>query len=262
MVWPGDAFHEIDVSSRLFLGEALFETIKIVLGKPVDVESHWVRLKNAAQLCQIPFDVSLDEWHEFILNVLDFYKISHGGLKLILCSGPAARGLCSVSLTSLLISVPIEILPVQKTVSLCLSPWSRDEANPLYKIKSINYLEFIIGQRQAQKRGYDDMLYQNHRGHILETSVANIFLILDQQVFTPPLGDGILAGLMREKVIQTLQRKKIPCFEQSITHEMLWGAQDAFITNTLIGTCPIGKINDHEYLQQTHLLLKIQKIFS
>lgn len=244
----------IKTSSRLFLGEALFETIKIQNNHCTHAKAHWERLNISARNCSIPFDVDFEQWVYYIQQSINYYQMSHGGLKLILSSGAASRGLDKQSHTSQLWAVPIMNLPVQKSFELALSPWRRDELNPLYAVKSINYLEAIMGQRQAMAMGMDDMLYQNLSGHILETSVANFYVILNHKIITPPIDDGVLSGVMRKEILKLCREMDIPVSEQSITKDMLNQSECAFISNSLMGISPVKRIDDVTYETEHKLL--------
>ena len=258
---PDHQLLHIEPSSRLFLGEALFETIKIQSQNGQYVKAHWERINLSAKSCSIPFDVDFEQWIELINQSIQYFQIHDGGLKVILSAGTAPRGLDKQSKESMLWTIPIQKLSHQKSFALSLSPWRRDNKNPIYTMKSINYLESIMGQRQAVAMGMDDMLYQNLSGHILETSVANFYVISNRRVITPPINDGVLPGIMRTEIIKLCQEIEIPLSEQSITRDMLFQSECAFISNSLIGISPVSRIDDMSYESENKLLHHLMRYF-
>jgi len=48
----------------------------------------------------------------------------------------------------------------------------------------------------------DDCLFINERGEITETSIYSVFCLIDGRWITPPLSSGVLAGVMRERLLE------------------------------------------------------------
>lgn len=66
---------------RIFLGEGLFETLKVESGKPCCAYLHWQRLSDSAQKLSIPFDLSFEHWLEHLLHKIKGDNLYHGGIK-------------------------------------------------------------------------------------------------------------------------------------------------------------------------------------
>ncbi|PPA80573.1 4-amino-4-deoxychorismate lyase, partial [Brevibacillus laterosporus] len=113
--------------------------------------------------------------------------------------------------------------------------WLRDKANPLYQLKSVNYLEAIIAQRQAIAVGADDALFFNAENHVTETTCANLFLIENNILYTPRVEDGILPGITRARLISHRQQHKMSVQEISLTKKRIEDADAVFLTNSLQG---------------------------
>ena len=59
----------------------------------------------------------------------------------------------------------------------------------------------VYEDAKASRPDCSDVILWNQRGEITETSIANIALLIDGEWFTPPVGSGLLAGVMREELL-------------------------------------------------------------
>ena len=100
----------------------------------------------------------------------------------------------------------------------------------LANLKSCNALIYAIAARQAQENKWNDALVCNTDGNIIESTIANLFWIKDGSVYTPPLSDGCIAGVMRRHI---LSQAKV--LEKSCTISDLEGAEEVFTSNAVRG---------------------------
>lgn len=242
-------------NDRIFLGEGLFETLRVERSKPCFARLHWQRLKNSALVLGIPFDLSLDHWIASLINQIKRNQLIQGGVKAILSGGVAARGLAERGLTSQLIFQTFKYSRENQPVRLMSVPWLRDSSNPIYQIKSVNYLEAIIARRHAVAMGFDDALFFNMQQHVTETTCANLFIIKNNGLITPPVADGVLPGITRSKVQMLCKRLQMDCSESSISKDSLLHADAVILTNVLQGIRYVGSI-DHIQLKQSHPLIE------
>ncbi len=115
-------------------------------------------------------------------------------------------------------------------------------ADSLSNLKSCNALIYAIGARQAKEKRWNDALICNTAGKIIESTIANIFWIKDEQVFTPPLADGCVAGVMRRHIMD-----KIAVSERSLSADTLADADEVFLTNAIKTVRWVGRVNDKQY---------------
>lgn len=248
--------------NRVFVGEGLFETLAVQAGLPCFAHLHWQRLKNSACALRIPFDVSFDNWRSYLLQQIQQDALFHGGIKVILSAGSAARGLAQQGQEAHMYLYTFTYTPCTEPVRLLSASWLRDEANPVYRHKSVNYLEEIMALRQADAKKDEDVLFFNRKHHATETTCANVFIVKDQQIVTPPIMDGVLPGITRSRIHALCQQQSIVCMEQSITKAMLMEADAVFVCNSLQGIRKVVKIDEHSFVskhplveQLIHLLL-------
>ena len=112
----------------------------------------------------------------------------------------------------------------------------------LANVKSLDYELFADAYARAQAKGFDEALLLNRRGHIFESSRANIFWIKDKVLYTPPLSSGCLNGIIRHQVIKQAVSLKTSVKEMDLTPAILENSDAAFLTNSLIGIKAIETI--------------------
>ncbi|WP_131781036.1 aminotransferase class IV [Legionella gresilensis] len=245
---------------RLLLGEGLFETIKIVNGEPCYADLHWQRLKQSANFLEIPFNLSLTEWLNKLFLYIKSMALNNGGIKAVLSGGSAERGLNAKGKTPYLFLEAFNYQPNYSAISLTQAPWLRDSNNPIYKIKSINYLEAIMAYRYAKEKGVDDVLFFNLKQFALESTIANFFLIINNQLVTPSLSCNILPGITRSRILAICQKLNQPYVETNVDMSMLAQAESAFICNTLQNVRPVKTLDKFKYDVEHPLLKEIAEL--
>jgi 4-amino-4-deoxychorismate lyase len=260
----GDIVPSFGIDDRIFLGEGLFETLKVESSRPCFPYLHWQRLADSARQLGIPFDLSFDDWHEHLVSQIKRDNLYHGGIKAILSGGAASRGLAERGHVSQLMFQTFNYTVHKHPVRLIGTHWLRDGANPIYQLKTVNYLEAILARRHALEQGADDALFYNLQGHATETTYANLFLIKNNEVLTPRLEDGVLPGISRARLLSLCEQHKISYREISITTAMLKDADALFITNSLQGIRAVLSLDDiifevnHPLLPQLNALLSFE----
>jgi 4-amino-4-deoxychorismate lyase len=101
--------------------------------------------------------------------------------------------------------------------------------------KSLNYGDNIWALKAAKIEGYNDCLFFNEFGNITESTLANLFIIEDGQLITPPISDGLLPGIIRSKIIDHFEVK-----QESITPERILKCGGAFLTNSVVGVIRVS----------------------
>jgi|GEM_PF-776792 len=229
-------------STKLFstlvnCGSGLFETILLLDGRPVFLTEHLKRLYESAGFSEI----CLPEPEEFYNKLLEFsygLKQDKAALKVSAYFPASEETLIYCQFKEY--SYPDELL--KTGVSLCISELRRHSANPVYVHKHIFRAENDLVQREAKTRGRFDAIVLNEKGFITETSKANIFLIKQGHIFTPPISHGLLPGVVKNVIIENFNVR-----EKSIKVEEIFDADEVFLTNSLVGVLPVLQIEDKSY---------------
>jgi len=111
----------------------------------------------------------------------------------------------------------------------------------------------------VSQNSWDDVLIVNEAGHITESGIANIFWIKEAVIYTPPLTEGCVEGVMRRYIIETLRKENIEVFELPLTKQLLLEAEEVFLTNAIRKIRWVANIEgvayEHSTIDQLYELL-------
>ena len=120
-------------------------------------------------------------------------------------------------------------------LTIDIYPDAKKSCDNLANLKSNNYLPYVMGALYAKQIKVNDCILLNNFNRVCDTTVANIFIIKNDFIYTPPLNDGCVAGVMRRFIIEKLYTYfKIE--EKSISIEDLEKADEVFVTNSIRGS--------------------------
>lgn len=130
-------------------------------------------------------------------------------------------------------------------VDVCFSSWWRMAPNTLPSMAKAggNYLNSQLIRMEANINGYAEGLAVDALGYVSEGSGENIFVVRDGTVFTPPLSNSVLPGITRDSVIRLCQDLKIPLVETAIPREMVYIADEVFLTGTAAEITPVRSVD-------------------
>lgn len=108
--------------------------------------------------------------------------------------------------------------------------------------KTTNALVYALAAQQAKENKWNDALILNTAGNIIETTIANIYWIKDGVVYTPPLSEGCIGGVMRKYIME-----HAAIIEQLLTFEDLKHADGVFISNAIRRIKWVAAVGDNTY---------------
>jgi branched-chain amino acid aminotransferase len=114
--------------------------------------------------------------------------------------------------------------------------------NPM--IKSNNLMNNALAMQAALRRGAFEGVMRNYRGELTECTTANLFVVRDGVVLTPPLEAGLLPGITREFIFEIGDINGIDVREGVLRDDDLYGADEAFLTSTTREAVPITVVDD------------------
>ncbi len=257
MFWFDGALHEtsiapVDLTDRgLTLGDGLFDTSLARNGRVFRHKAHLDRLAAGAAALAIPCDAALAE------QALDALAaaIGDGIVRLTLTRGGGARGLALPENPKPFLfgaAAPASPGAGFPVLTLATSSIRRNETSPAAQLKTLAYLDAILALREAAKQGADDVLFENMVGHIACLSVANIFAVFGQNLVTPPLTDGVLAGTVRAFILDKATSLGLTAEERSLTRAELLRADAVFATNSVRLLAPCRAIDGTSFASAEH----------
>lgn len=234
------------------LGDGLFETIKVENKHLLFFQEHYQRLATSALKLEIPFELSLIELKGQCRRLLEINRFAKtASLRITLTRGISQRGIQVPPnpLPTLMITViPYNQSAAISSPTLYITDIKRNEASLLSRLKTLNCLELVLARQQAVKAGYQEGLMLNTKGAITETSIGNLFAVINEQIFTPRVEDGLLPGIMRRIIIKVAAQIGKPIIEKTLYAADLCRATEIFQVNSLVEIQSFSKVNEHPLL--------------
>lgn len=221
-------------------GDGLFETIRLVEGRLQMADAHFHRLLLGMQVLgfRIPAHWTAQRLSEQCIRLAA--KNGHASaarLRVTVIRGNG--GLYDPEHHQPLLLIQSWALPDtsgrwnQNGLVLGICESVRKSCDVLCNLKHNNYLGYVLAARQAGDEKWNDALVLNTEGGICDSTIANLFMLRDGRVITPPLAEGGVAGIMRARLLTYLQERRIPAFEERITPDDLDAADEVFLTSSI-----------------------------
>jgi branched-chain amino acid aminotransferase len=106
------------------------------------------------------------------------------------------------------------------------------------------YVNMAFQKSEAELNGFDEALVLTPDGHASEASAANLFMIRDGVLITPPLTDDILEGVTRAAIMELARDEGLPVEIRSIDRSELYVSDEAFLCGTGVQISPVREL-DH-----------------
>lgn len=103
----------------------------------------------------------------------------------------------------------------------------------LSNLKQNNHLPYVLAALHAKKQLWNDAVLLNPEGRICDTTLANLFIVKNETIITPPLAEGCIAGVVREHMLGQLPSLGFAVKELSLDIKDLMDADELFITNSI-----------------------------
>ena len=235
----------------LHYGDGLFETLAVVNGRPRDWARHMRRLAGGCARLGIP-PPDFEQLQHEALRVCE--GAERAVLKLIVTRGSGARGYRPSRHSEparIVASYPWPEYPPSYAqegvvVRVCST---RLACNPrLAGIKHLNRLEQVCARGEWEDPAIAEGLMLDTRGHVIEGTMSNLFIVRDGRLITPDVSECGVAGIMRERILETAREMGVPCEVTPVTPHDVKTAQEAFLCNSIITLWPVRELDSIRYL--------------
>ncbi len=243
-------------------GDGLFETMRMYNGKILNADFHFERLFSGLKILQ--FDIPAYFSSEYFTNTVNKLLLKNSILKnarIRLMVFRGEEGIFDIENNST--NYIIETFPFsekielnEKGLELDIFPDARKSCDLFSNLKSNNYLPSVMAARFANKNNWDDAIILNAFERICESAIANIFIIQGDEICTPPLSEGCVAGTMRRWMLEKFDLENYGFVEKPLTVTDLLNADELFLTNSIYQLKWVQKFRKKSYQN-----LKIKEIF-
>jgi branched-chain amino acid aminotransferase len=223
----------------LLYGDGVFEGIRAYGGKIFEEEAHLARLFESARSLRLDVPYSAEELSKVMVDLMKTNGLSDAYLRLVVTRGVGDLGLdprkcpkpsvfCIASTITL---YPQEMYEKGMKVIVASHCKNHPNATPP-RVKSLNYLNSVLGKIEANDAGCPEAIMLNHLGFVAECTADNVFLVKDGTVLTPPTEAGILKGVTRDVVMRLCGEHDVPVREANLVRHDLYVADECFLTGT------------------------------
>lgn len=191
-------------------GDAIYEVWRTYHGVIFAWDEHWQRLESSARALYMALPLDSDRMRGEIRRSVAAWRKHTGNKGEVYIRLQISRGTGAIGLDVALVDRPEFVLLVQRCpvvpaekarAGLHLSVATGLRRNPAESLnpawKTGNYLNNLLGLREARARGADEVVMLNQAGEVTEAAVSNIGFVRAGVVVTPPLSAGILVGITR-----------------------------------------------------------------
>lgn len=237
---PTDSARIAAASAASLYGKGVFTTVAIFGGEPFLWEKHWRRLLgNAAQLDIDVGDIREDSVKSSLHELIRCNKVTNGRARItIFDETPPELWVSGSRADSTVLIMTGDRRRVVEAVKLAVSSCLVNSTSPLAGVKSSNYTEKIIVLAGARANGFDECVQLNERGEVTSAAMANLVWIKGEELFTPSLETGCLAGTTREYVIENFRVNEV-----SVDLSELRRADRIFLTSAGIGVAQASELD-------------------
>ena len=239
MLWIDGRLHEgtrvpFDLSDRgLLLGDGLFDTAMALGGRIAFEEEHVGRLASSAEI--LGFAIDRDRVVAGMRAIAA--RIPRAAIRTTVTRGSGPRGLAPpVAAAPVHWASAAPLMPGLAFSSLSLLPVAirRNETSPSAHLKTLGYLDAVMGNREARAVGFDESLFLNLQGRVACAATGNLFLVDGERLHTPALDEGVLPGIVRGLVLsQIAPGLGLEVVEAPLAVSRFLTADAVFMTNSL-----------------------------
>jgi branched-chain amino acid aminotransferase len=221
------------------VGDGVFETVKVMGGRPFALRRHIERLHRSAQGLGLAVPLGDARLRAAVDEVVAAAGLDLARLRITLTAGvtPLGSGRSEGEPTLVIAAGPL--VPWSPDTSAVTVPWPRNERSALAGVKMTSYAENVVALAEARKVGASEAIQPNTAGNLCEGTGSNVFVVVDGELVTPPLLAGCLAGVTRALVLELLPDAD----EADVPMVALAEADEVLLTSTTRDVQPLRMLD-------------------
>ncbi len=248
----------ISFSNRAFrYGDSLFESIRYTNGKIMFLADHVKRIKLSMTTLRmnVPAEFTTGNIESLILHLLEQNNIKQDA-RIRLTVFRNEGGFYTPDTNDISFLIETEALETtgyqlnQKGLWVDVYAEIKKQINKISNLKTGSALLYVMAGITKTSLKLDDCLLVNDNGNIIESISANIFVVKNGTLYTSPISDGCVDGVMRKQILDIAAQNKILTFEQTLTVHTLTNGDEVFLTNAIKGIQWVGQFKNKFYTNQ------------
>jgi branched-chain amino acid aminotransferase len=237
----------------LLYGDGIFEGIRIYDGNIFRLDEHLERFEFSAKALMLNMPWSRAEISQAVCDTCRANELSNGYIRLLATRGEGDLGLSPWNCPKpslIVIADTIELYPeeyYEQGLKIVTVPTRRMNPAALSPaIKSLNYLNNIMGKIEAQQFGALEAIMLNDQGLVAECTGDNVFVVQKGHIYTPSAQQGALKGITRDTIFDIAAELDVPIAEHELTRYDIWNADECFLTGTGAEVIPVVALDGRE----------------
>jgi len=237
----------------LLYGDGVFEGIRLYGGNVFRLDEHLERLEYSAKALLLSLPLTRDEWKRAVCETCRVNGLSDAYIRLVVTRGVGDLGLspwlCPKP-SYFIIASKITLYPQEhydNGLAIVTVPTRRIGPAALPPtVKSLNYLNNILGKIEARQFGALEAIMLNDQGYVAECTADNVFIVHKGALITPSASQGALKGITRSTIFDIATELGIPIREADLTRYDLWCADECFLTGSGAEVIPVVRLDGRE----------------
>jgi len=243
------ASHVVHYGSAVFEGARCYETARGPACFRLD--AHMRRLIDSARIYRMEPAFDQQTLTDAVIDLIKVNKFKACYIRPLVYRGYDSLGVnpgpCPIDVAIMLWEwgAYFSQEALEEGLDVKVSTWARNAPNttPAMAKSVANYANAQLIKMEAVAEGYGEGIALDTSGNVSEASGANIFIVRDGIILTPPIGNSVLAGITRDSVITLAKELGFEVREQTIPREMLYIADEVFFCGTAAEVTPIRSVD-------------------
>jgi len=240
--------HGLHYGTAIFEGMRCYDTIH---GPAVfRMKDHYERMLHGVKIYEFSIDYTVEQLRAITKELIVKNKLKSCYVRPICYVATEGIG---IDITDAPFGLAIIALPfgkyfgskVEKGISCGVSSWERIGSTILspHVKASANYLNSVLAKKEAVNEGYDEAIMLSESGRVSEGTGENLFIVDRGKLATPPLYDGVLAGVTRDSILELAKEMDVVVNERPMLRDELYTADEVFLCGTAAEITPVISID-------------------
>jgi branched-chain amino acid aminotransferase len=241
--------HSLQFGSSVFEGIRCYATPR---GPAIfRLEDHLQRMLDSCKIYRMDVSYTLDELVSACCELVERNNVDSCYLRPMVVRGYGAAGMVPFD-------SPVEVyLPcwpwgtylghgaLDNGVDACVTTWHRVAPNTIPAMAKVagNYLGSQLVKMEALRNGYAEGIALTPDGMLSEGSGQNLFLVYKGTLYTPTINGTLLHGVTRNSILTFARDLGLPVREQEMPREMLYTADEVFLSGTASEVTPVRSVD-------------------
>ncbi len=227
------------------VGDGVFETCKVTSAGPFALTRHLRRLgRSCAGLgIEPPAD---DVVRAAVDQVVAARPIALGRLRITWTAGPGPLGSDRTPGAGTLVVALAPAAAWPAGTRAVVVPWVRNERSAIAGLKTTSYAENVVALQRARTEGGSEALLANTRGELCEGTGSNVAVVVGEELLTPPLSSGCLAGISRELLLEWAADEGLAVREAVLALDVLDAAPAVLLTSSTRDVQPLAGVGTRD----------------